>query len=597
MNEVSGAPVAVAAHRLELFDPTGLGVYEANLRDLLQAIPGRRLEEVLGLLAEARSNLAGQGDRDAAAYETCLLVLTDYIWAGYWPLVSGSRCYLVPVWDAETLDQRQRQRNMQAVYRGMRDREAAETRQQGRLSAAAAAVAASGYDAAAVLRLVAADMCEPTLLVADTTDRRTLWNAVRMTWSMNQDRSAPGREVSMVAVDRRYSQTPLGIIQFRNVVPEIKARDTWLGLNIVRPTDEAPSAGYIGAIRRAGDPVAAMKATESTLANLLAAVETGDFDIPFEQGNESRLLELVQWERKKYHSLKRSDPEGARTHLAASKRAETAVDLLRGLTGFQHCTNATDPVAALLDNANRVACETGLRKIWHYHMGFVAIEISICGAAPPFGPLRTGKLMAALAGSEEALKSWGADRPLGQIASQVYRPSIREIVPNPGPLVLFTSGLYPGHSAQYNRVRSGRQAWKKYGDSSGYGSLHVSQATTEAMGRFNQAHDGYRHVTRAFGEGSGAKFRDIGAALSRLNLPDLRKHNVRRPLYVLPLVDDVPGVLFGWADQRPKPWSAAELWQQWKARWLQGRLDELVDAAAGEPDLETALIQRVRQIS
>ena len=68
---------------------------------------------------------------------------------------------------------------------------------------------------------------------------------------------------------------------------------------------------------------------------------------------------------------------------------------------------------------------------------------------------------------DEAVAAWGFDRPLGEIASTVYHDSVRDRVPNPGPLVIFTSGLYPGHSAQYNRVTSGSRRWRKIGDTAG----------------------------------------------------------------------------------------------------------------------------------
>jgi hypothetical protein len=117
------------------------------------------------------------------------------------------------------------------------------------------------------------------------------------------------------------------------------------------------------------------------------------------------------------------------------------------------------------------------------------------------------------------------------------------------------------------------------------------------MARFNQAADGYRHVTRRFGEGASARFRDIGAALARLNLPDLRKHNVQRPLYVLPLAPDVTGVLCGWAAATPaRPAPTENLWRQWKQRWLDPRREELIDVAATTSDLPATLQAQVDRL-
>ena len=71
-------------------------------------------------------------------------------------------------------------------------------------------------------------------------------------------------------------------------------------------------------------------------------------------------------------------------------------------------------------------------------------EFSVCGAAPPFGPLRVGKLMAGLAGADAVVGRGGVDRPLGQIASQVYGRMSATPCRIPGPVVIFTSGLFPG---------------------------------------------------------------------------------------------------------------------------------------------------------
>jgi hypothetical protein len=108
----------------------------------------------------------------------------------------------------------------------------------------------------------------------------------------------------------------------------------------------------------------------------------------------------------------------------------------------------------------------------------------------------------------------------------------------------------------------------------------------EAMARFNEAADGYRHITRDFGEGSGARFRSAGRALERLGLPDLRRHETRRPLYVLPLVDDPQGVLLGWSrparDGAPE---VAEIATEWWRRWVEPRASELTRAANDTADL------------
>src|SRR5262249_1211152 len=123
---------------------------------------------------------------------------------------------------------------LQRLFALTRDRALAD---RGQLRWVAAAVSALGHDqykpglvmgalrhAPPEFRLIEARSSTQTL------DTRGLWRAVRTTWSMGVESSAPGREVAFIGVDERFPEVPLGIVQFRNVVPEIVSRDRWLGV-------------------------------------------------------------------------------------------------------------------------------------------------------------------------------------------------------------------------------------------------------------------------------------------------------------------------------------------------------------------------------
>jgi hypothetical protein len=585
MTQASHQSIRVPAARLIEFCPQGLGMYSPRLRGLFDRFSGLRQREILALIDAERKVLATR-DLEATAYEATLLVLSDYILTGYYPVSQGGREYMVPLWDAGNQAGGEQHKALRMIYERLRERDSVTEAGVRRLSSGLDAVRAGGYDHAAILRLFQAGKFQPTLRAVSGNRDRALWTAVRSTWSMVPDRSAPGREVSMLLRDQRYPDTPVGILQYRNVVPGIKSRDHWLGLAI----PASGQGGYFAAISDSGDPVQAIDATRSTLERLLRSINGDGVITPLEPGRSGALKDEGEGHRRLYHLKKQESGSEARRHLAIAKRALTAGDLLTGIEGFSEVLDSPDPVAALRAPALARRCETGLRKIWHYHMGFVAIELSICGAAPPFGALRIGKLVASLAASREALDEWGRDRPLGQIAQTTFMPSVRDDVPNPGPLALFTSGLYPGHSAQYNRLVTGGHRWVKYGESSGWGGFTISQETLEALTHYNHLQDGYRHVTHTFGEGASARMREIGQALGRLNLPDIRQHNVRRPLYALSLVDDIPGALFGWAPvSKAIPQTVDEIFAGWQERWLGSQLDRLVVESSTAPSLEEAL--------
>jgi hypothetical protein len=595
VSEARPTVLSVSRRDLVEFSPRGLGSLYPELRTTLESLPGLRQTEIITRLRQ--TTLATKADSpEHAALRVTLLVLADYVAAGYYPVVRRGRCALAPMFDSSsgTGDRKRealRRAYEQARLTALRDRARLAT-----LTADAEALGSTKYQPRLLLDHLrnGPPAIDVRRVAPGMSTDRLLWRVARATWSLPPDASAPGREVSFLVGDRRVPDTPAAIFQFRNVLPEIKARDLWVGLT--DEVDGAAATGFTALLLKQGDPAACVQVTRRVLETLLASVRrTGDTPA-FEFSEVPRLIEFANVSRGIFNQARQAgDREAAADALARTKRAETAADLLRGIEGFRRARN--DPRVVRDDPEARILVNAGLRKLWHFHMGFVAIELSICGAAPPFGPLRTGKLAAALAASAEALSHWGFDRPLGEIASTVYDESVRERVPNPGPLLIFTSGLYPDHSAQYNRVSSGSRRWRKIGDTAGWGAFHISPDTVEAINAFNVIHDGYEHITHSFGEGSGPRFRAIGRALDRLNLPDLRRHNTRRPLYALSLVEEPAAVLLGW-----KPASggenvgAHEIGTAWWDRWVKPQAAQLADAAARQPDLGTSLESLLRHV-
>lgn len=581
----------VSAEALRTFEPLRLGSHAPEFFALLERLVGKRQSEIV-LLLEAEAERLKPDDRrdiEATSYWVSILVLRDYILAGNYPLQSNGRLFLANLLESPQVSGAEYHALLRRQYEAARDRALRDRGRLDWLKTSAEDLRRNGYSAHEVVSHLQYGPPDLDLLDAKGTTRaggdpRTLWRCVRATWSMTPEASAPGRELAFVAVDRRSPATPLGIIQIRNVVPEINQRDLWLGIAV----GEAQN-GFLGLLGRGSEAVRRLKATREVLSALLASVRVEGISVRLAEENVGSLGNLVVAHRRLFNETRQSGRDSAlkNEHLRTVKRAQTAQDLLRGLSAIDRVI--ADP-SSLTDSMIRRDLDAGVTKLWHYHMGFVALELSICGASPPFGPLRVGKLMAALAGSQPVLDAWGADRPLGQIAQEVYGSEVRKRVPNLGPLIVFTSGLYPGHSAQYERVAVGSTRWRKIGDTTGYGSFHISVETTEAMRRLNELVDGYTHITRSFGEGSGARFRTVGRALSYLGLPDLRRHETKRPLYALPLVKNARESLFGWEEQQreaaPSPGHIGDAW--WR-RWVSSRASELVARSRHSPDLREVL--------
>lgn len=588
--------LSVAARHARPFEPIGLGPLYPAFATLLQKITNKRQSEILRIVQREKARREDDDSSEALAYRLALSVLSDYIVFGNYPIVSGSRCYLVPVLESEDIAPEKRRRLAQRLFCLARDRAMADRNQIPWLRAATTALDDESYDPQAVIRHIASGPPHFQLLEARNTNRtlddRGLWRAARATWSMGVESSAPGREVAFLGVDAINPRVPLGILQFRNVVPEIVARDRWLGISGAVASSGQPQ-GYLRYLTGT-DARDRLLATQQVIQSLLDHVNLDGLPPNLAAKADPRpLIEFANLQRALFNDLRRHGEKAARSNLVLVKRAETAADLTRGIQAIGVALATGDPLTAfsvdpeLLRNLN-----AGLRKIWHYHMGFVAIELSVCGAAPPFGPLRLGKLMAAAAGSSDVIDAWGTDRPLGEIAADTFLPSVRQAVPNPGALVVFTSGLYPGHAAQYNRVRVGKSRWRKIGETLGYGSFHVSLETSRLAGKYNAAVDGYRHITRSFGEGASPRFREVGRAIARLELPDLLRHEFPRPLYALPLVDDPQSVLLGWASDRTATARGVDLQsltREWWERWVAPRGSYLATVSASSPDLRSEL--------
>lgn len=595
---IASSSVRVTGSQLQPFEPARLGALAHKYRQILNKLPGKRQSEILQIIETAARRLPSDSmDADTQALRVALLVLRDYVVAGHYPLVRNGRCFLANVSDSESLSPAQQRDVLRHRYRAARERALRDRGQLQWVSTLAKDIA--GLPQVTHDVIDALQQGPPEVRLIDTREAgkedvlpRALWRAVRATWSMGPEASAPGRENAFLVVDRRWPQCPLAILQFRNVVPEITARDLWLGVSAGNPAAGANRGGFLG--RLAADPSSARNRaaqTRGVLEDLLSHVRRDGVALDFNVDNIEGLQEAGRRHREAFNRSRRQREDLSvlgNVHLQAVKRAQTAAALLRGVRALKVLEDSGD--ASSLSGDDIADLDAGLGKLWHYHMGFVAMEMSICGAAPPFGPLRVGKLAAALAGTQEVIDAWGIERPLGVIAQEVYDPAVRTAVPNPGPLVIFTSGLFPGHSAQYNRVASGGTRWTKIGDTSGFGSFHISPETADAMRTLNEAADGYAHITRTFGEGSGAKFRSVGKALSWLDLPDFRKHETRRPLYALPLVPNPQAVLLGWEPAaratRPHP---AEVAQQWWTRWVADASEAMATRSRSEPDLTSTI--------
>ena len=326
-----GGVLSVSARHARPFEPAGLGPFYPKFSAFLQKIANRRQSETLRLIERERAVLREETSTDSLAYQLALSVLADYIAFGNYPVVANGRCFLVPVLESKEIPPERRRALAKRLFCLTRDRALADRNQLRWIEATVIALENERYHAAPLIDAMRSAPPEFRLLEARssarTLDTRGLWRAVRTTWSMGIESSAPGREVAFVGVDDRYPTVPLGIVQFRNVVPEIVARDRWLGVTSAVDVEGRP-LGYLRYLTDtdAGDRLAG---TRKILAALFAHVNPTGLPAPLTPSSDPRvLIDLAASQRAIFNDLRREGETGARASLMIVKRAETAADLI-----------------------------------------------------------------------------------------------------------------------------------------------------------------------------------------------------------------------------------------------------------------------------
>jgi hypothetical protein len=216
------------------------------------------------------------------------------------------------------------------------------------------------------------------------------------------------------------------------------------------------------------------------------------------------------------------------------------------------------------------------------------MEITTCGAAPPYGHLLAGKLACLLMASPAVISAYRT-RYEGEPSVIASQMAGRPITKDPTLALLGTTSLYPERSSQYNRVRLPASAipgqtsaveYREVGRSSGHGSTNLSVEAEDALAELAAERRDFPNVNFVFGEGQSPKLRQTREGLAALGLgaSDLIRHGSPRIVYVVPLASNTRRFLLG-ADQAleyafPIGEDGVEaIVEHWRSRWLASRLD------------------------
>lgn len=192
------------------------------------------------------------------------------------------------------------------------------------------------------------------------------------------------------------------------------------------------------------------------------------------------------------------------------------------------------------------------------------MDAYVIGALPPYNHLLGGKLISYILASKE----------IRDIYRKKYKDQVSIIEGRISDKLvgIFTTSLY-GKSSQYNRLSyKGELLYQPIGETKGFGTLHLSQQTIEAM--IELLHANGIIVSHEFGNGPSWVMRVIRAAGDLLGFDSdyLLKHSFKRSIYFVPLAKNFRDVLNGevkrpiYIDHKMK-----DLVLYWKNRWLENR--------------------------
>lgn len=222
----------------------------------------------------------------------------------------------------------------------------------------------------------------------------------------------------------------------------------------------------------------------------------------------------------------------------------------------------------------------GIRAIKDVTLNRVHTEIVICGALPPFGNLLIGKMVAMMMNHPDIRSS--LDRDIGILLQDTFDfQKLEAWLPRYGPLLITTKGLYPKHSAQYNRVRivknEGYIPLRKLGSTVGQTMSNISDRTMKLAVEIN-ARLGDKGVSREYGSGGSKRQRIIQKASTVVGInPAVMYADITRPVYGLSLVSNSQEVVLAgkkpeWRDlagvvEDPQVYEELTV-MLWRKQWL-----------------------------
>ena len=474
-----------------------------------------------------------------------------------------------------------------------------------------------------------AQVCRPylQLVTADARDGHTrlrlmdIWRYFRHTWT-SRYRSSPGRNLFYLIRDAARSNHPvIGITALGNTVMQLGPRDDELGWTIDGLRRVLSSSAKTPAADQISDQEV-LEALRTRIREDYSDVFIADLPVPAQLPDtvpEALIDRLARIEQQavgdraerlreiddedaftgRVHDVEEEDLQKlARSPLFLAKRTRLVRTLLRVHSILGHASSSAELFET---DDGKWALNHALRQLKKRFSATGMMEITVCGAVPPYNHLLGGKLACLLMLDPQVRLDY--EERYRDAYSIIASQMAGRLVKKP-PLLAFlgTTSLYPGHSAQYNRVKlpagtcvgqATAAEYNEIGASEGYGSPNLSSATEANLEALADAAREYRNVNFVFGEGQSPKLRQLREGFSALGLnrSNILNHGTQRIVYGIRLAQNTTRVLLG-VDRAAnfhvpvEPDAAERIADFWRRRWLSSRLSHapaLVAVSASSP--------------
>lgn len=436
-----------------------------------------------------------------------------------------------------------------------------------------------------------------------------IWRYFRLTWSTPAE-TTPGRTMQYLIRDAAHPMhAVMGIASLENCAVQITCRDNYIGWNqkafidrIITLDTDCAKKEFKQLLVYLENGISGIDYSE--LCTKMVVENPTDTDIHLLLDEASNAEQIRQQLLK--NELESDIGVGERSELGSisidtekalyrRKRAEQLARLLSAKKAISDLLNSEnfdeDWIDFCKSETGNSAIRSALVAQKTKHIGSSLMELNVCGAIPPYNEILGGKLVALLATSPQVIHDY-KERYVNK-ASEIASRLKGEPVCRPADLVYVgTTSLYYVGSSQYNRLKIPGKifdtdfdiVWKKLGMTIGFGTMHISKATT--MSLTEATSDGFNRINHVFGEGASPKMRLLTMSIRELlestneDSKDFSKHAMSRIVYGACLAKNTFDYLLG-KDSEPEYYTdmtdyiagTQKIIDFWRNRWLKSRLN------------------------